>query len=162
LWILSLAREAREFTEFQATRSTESRTRFADESNVQLAQFFVFVENKKQRKEISMYLQRLAIGVVAATLVAGSTVAFGQSAGTKKPLGKMTCEDFIGIEETFKPKVVYWAVAYGQGGKPESAGINVEGTEKMIPVLIEACKKAPKESFWQKVKAEVKKLEKKL
>ena len=109
-----------------------------------------------------MYLQRLVIGVVAATLVVGSTVAFGQSAGTKKPLGKMTCEDFIGIEETFKPKVVYWAVAYGQGGKPESAGINVEGTEKMIPVLIEACKKAPKESFWQKVKAEVKKLEKKL
>ena len=109
-----------------------------------------------------MYLQRLVIGVVAATLVAGSTVAFGQSAGTKKPLGKMTCEDFIGIEETFKPKVVYWAVAYGQGGKPESAGINVEGTEKMIPVLIEACNKAPKESFWEKVKGEVKKLEKKL
>ena len=49
-----------------------------------------------------------------------------------------------------------------QGGKPESAGINVEGTEKMIPVLIEVCKKAPKESFWEKVKGEVKKLEKKL
>ena len=109
-----------------------------------------------------MYSQRLVIGVVAATLVAGSTVAFGQAAGTKKPLAKMTCEDFIGIEETFKPKVVYWAVAYGQGGKPESAGINVEGTEKMIPVLIEACKKAPKESFWEKVKGEVKKIEKKL
>jgi hypothetical protein len=31
-----------------------------------------------------------------------------------------------------------------------------------IPVIIEGCKKAPKESFWQKVKAEVKKLEKKL
>ena len=95
-----------------------------------------------------MYLQRLAIvGVVAATLAAGgSTVAFAQS----------------DIEDTFKPKVVYWAVAYGQGGKPESAGINVDGTEKMIPVLIEACKKAPKESFWEKVKAEVKKLEKKL
>ena len=62
-----------------------------------------------------MYLQRLAIGVVVATLVAGSTVAFGQSADTKKPLAKMTCEDFIGIDDTFKPKVVYWAVAYGQG-----------------------------------------------
>jgi len=128
----------------------------------QLAQCFAFVENKKQRKEISMYLQRLVIAVVAASLVAGSSVAFGQSAATKKPLGKMTCEDFIGIDDTFKPKVVYWAVAYGQDDKPESAGINIEGTEKMIPVLIETCKKAPKESFWQKVKAEVKKLEKKL
>lgn len=145
LWILSLA-----------------QTRLTFDRKTQLAQLFAFVENKKQRKEIRMYLQRLVIGVVAATLVAGSTVAFGQSAGTKKPLAKMTCEDFIGIEETLKPKVVYWAVAYGQGGQPESAGINVEGTEKMIPVLIEACKKAPKESFWEKVKGEVKKLEKKL
>jgi acid stress chaperone HdeA len=109
-----------------------------------------------------MGFQRIAIGIAAATLVAGSTAAFAQSSGAKKPLGKMSCADFLGIEDTFKPKVVYWAVAYGQGGKPESAGINVEGTEKMIPVIIEGCKKAPKESFWEKVKAEVKKLEKKL
>jgi acid stress chaperone HdeA len=115
-----------------------------------------------QRKEIRMYLQRLVIGVVSATLVAGSTVAFAQSDSAKKPLGKMTCEDFLGFEESFKPKVVYWAVAYGQGGKPESAGVNVAGIEKMVPVLIDGCKKAPKESFWEKVKAEVKKLEKKL
>jgi acid stress chaperone HdeA len=110
-----------------------------------------------------MYLQRLAIvGVLTATLVTGSTVVFSQSDATKKPLGKMTCEDFLGFEESFKPKVVYWAVAYGQGGKPESAGVNVAGIEKMVPVLIDGCKKAPKESFWEKVKAEVKKLEKKL
>jgi acid stress chaperone HdeA len=111
-----------------------------------------------------MYLQRLAIaGVVAATLaLGGSTIGFAQSDSTKKPLGKMTCEDFLGFEENFKPKVVYWAVAYGQGGKPESAGVNVAGIEKMVPVLIDGCKKAPKESFWEKVKAEVKKLEKKL
>ena len=109
-----------------------------------------------------MYLQRLAIAIVTATLVSGSTLALAQSDGAKKPLGKMTCEDFIGFEESFKPKVVYWAVAYGQGGKPESAGVNVAGIEKMIPVIIDGCKKAPKESFWEKVKAEVKKLEKKL
>jgi acid stress chaperone HdeA len=109
-----------------------------------------------------MYLQRIVVGIVGATLFAGSTVAYAQSSATKKPLGKMTCEEFLGFEESFKPKVVYWAVAYGQGGKPESAGINIEGTEKIIPVLIEGCKKAPKESFWEKVKAELKKLEKKM
>jgi acid stress chaperone HdeA len=109
-----------------------------------------------------MYLQRIAIGIVAITLVAGSTVVLAQSSGTNKPLGKMTCDDFLSFEDSFKPKVVYWAVAYGQGGKPESAGINVAGIEKMIPVLIDACKKAPKDSFWEKVKAEVKKIEKKM
>jgi len=109
-----------------------------------------------------MHLHRIAVAVIATSLVAGSTVAFGQSSDVKKPLGKMSCEDFLGIEESFKPKVVYWAVAYGQGGKPESAGVNVAGIEKMIPVIVEGCKKAPKASFWEKVKAEVKRLEKKL
>jgi len=123
--------------------------------------FFAFLEKTSERRSI-MHLQRVVIGVVSATLVAGSSVAFAQSDAAKKPLGKMTCEDFLGFEETFKPKVVYWAVAYGQGGKPESAGVNVAGIEKMVPVLIDGCKKAPKESFWEKVKAEVKKLEKKL
>ena len=109
-----------------------------------------------------MRIPRTVIGVAAASLVAASAIAFAQSSGVQKPLGKMSCEDFLSIEDNFKPKVVYWAVAYGQGGKPESAGINIAGTEKMIPVLVEACKKTPKESFWTKVKAEVKKLEKKM
>jgi acid stress chaperone HdeA len=109
-----------------------------------------------------MGFQRIAIGVFAATLVAGSTGAFAQSSDANKPVGKMTCEDFLGIEDSFKPKVVYWAVARSQSGKPESAGVNVAGIEKIVPVIVEHCKKAPKESFWEKVKAEVKKLEKKL
>jgi len=110
-----------------------------------------------------MSLAKLATVVFAAGLIAGSTGAMAaQSSASSKPLGKMTCEDYIALDEGFKPKMVYWAVAYGQGGKPESAGINVEGTEKIIADLGEACKKAPKESFWEKVKAEVKKLEKKM
>ena len=57
-----------------------------------------------------MYLQRIAIGVVAASLVAGSTGALAaQSSAANKPLGKMTCEDFIALDEQFKPKMIYWA-----------------------------------------------------
>ncbi len=110
-----------------------------------------------------MLLQRLAIiGVVTAILATGAVSVFGQASGTTKPLGKMTCEDFMGFDESFRPKVVYWAVARAQDGKPESAGVNVAGIEKMIPVLVDTCKKAPKESFWEKVKTEVKKLDKKM
>jgi acid stress chaperone HdeA len=109
-----------------------------------------------------MSFRRIVIGIAAATLVSGSTVAFAQSNDVKKPVGKMTCEDFLSIEDSFKPKVVYWAVARSQSGKPESAGVNVAGIEKIVPVIMEGCKKAPKESFWEKVKAEVKKLEKKM
>jgi len=53
--------------------------------------------------------------------------------------------------------------------KPEVATINIEGTEKVIPIDIEDCKKAPQDAFWQKleagwkrVEADMKSLEKKL
>jgi hypothetical protein len=109
-----------------------------------------------------MDLRRIASAVVATTLFASSTMVFGQSSGGKKALEKMTCEDFVGLDDSFKPDAVYWAIAYGEDGKPESAGVNVEGIEQTVPVVIEACQKAPKESFWQKVKAEFTKLRQKL
>jgi acid stress chaperone HdeA len=109
-----------------------------------------------------MHLRSVAIGIVAASLVTGSTVAFAASSAAKKPIGKMTCSDFLAIEDHFQPKVVYYAVAYAKGGKVESAGVDVEGIENIVPAVVDGCKKAPKESFWEKVKAEVKKLEKKM
>ena len=79
-------------------------------------------------------------------------------ASAKKPLAKMTCEDFVGLDESFQPQAVYWAVAYGSHGQPEAEVLDVEGVETVIPFVVEECKKAPKESFWQKVKAELAKL----
>jgi len=83
-------------------------------------------------------------------------------AAAKKPLAKMTCEDFVGLEATYQPKAVYWAVAYGSKGQPEAEAMEVDGVETLTPFVLEECKKAPKESFWQKVKAEWAKLEKKM
>ena len=108
-----------------------------------------------------MRMNRLVMGgVVAASLLAGATFTFAESGS--KPLGKMTCEDFLAMDDTVKPKVVYWAVAYGKGGKPEAAVLDVEGTEKITPLLIQECQAKPKESFWKKVKAELKKLKSKM
>jgi acid stress chaperone HdeA len=117
---------------------------------------------RKSIKETGMKLKRIATAVLATTLFASSTVAFAQSASSKKPLEKMTCEEFVGLEDSFKPHAVSWAVAYGADGKPESAGVNVEGIQRVVPVVIEACQKTPKESFWQKVKTEFTKLRQKL
>jgi acid stress chaperone HdeA len=74
----------------------------------------------------------------------------------------MTCEDFLGLEEDFQPKAVYWAVAYGSKGQPEAEAMEVDGVETVTPFVIQECQRAPKESFWQKVKAEWEKLAKKM
>jgi acid stress chaperone HdeA len=50
------------------------------------------------------------------------------------------------------------AVAYGSNGEPEAEALDVEGVETVTPYIVEECKKASKESFWQKAQAEYKKL----
>lgn len=93
---------------------------------------------------------------------AGTHASATHKAAAKKPLAKMTCEDFVELDESFQPKAVYWAVAYGKNGKPEAEAVDVEGVETVIPRVVRECKKAPKESFWEKAKAEWKKIETKL
>ena len=101
----------------------------------------------------------IKVAVVAVTLFASSALT---SSTTKKSIEKMTCEEFVGLEDNFKPNAVSWAIAYGANGKPESAGVSVEGIQRIVPVIIEACQKTPKASFWQKVKGEFTKLRQKL
>jgi len=91
------------------------------------------------------------------------------AADTNKPVTKWTCADYLGVEDSFKPKAVYWATAHAKGGKPENATLSIEGTEKVIPFIAEDCQKAPQDLFWQKLKAawkkvdaEMKKVEKRL
>jgi LysM repeat protein len=80
-------------------------------------------------------------------------------ASSPKADAKMTCEEFVGLEESFQPEAVSWAVAYGEDGEPEAEAVDVEGIETVVPFVVEECKKAPKEPFWQKANAEMKKLE---
>ncbi|MFZ1539204.1 MAG: HdeA/HdeB family chaperone [Chromatiaceae bacterium] len=111
--------------------------------------------------------QKLAVGTAggsadksAAHPSAAHPSAAHQTAA-KKPLAKMTCEDFVSLDETFQPKAVYWAVAYSKSGQPEAEEVDVVGVERAVPIVVQECQKTPKESFWQKAKAEFKKLEQK-
>ncbi len=80
-------------------------------------------------------------------------------AETKKPTSKWTCEDFLAVDDQFQPKVIYWSSAQSKKGKPLATDVDIEGTEKVIPIIIDDCKKAPQESFWSKLKGAWKKVE---
>ncbi len=45
-----------------------------------------------ERREVAVLRHRVVTVLTAAALLAGVPVAFAQSSGAKKPLGKMTCE----------------------------------------------------------------------
>ncbi len=67
-------------------------------------------------------------------------------------LAKMTCEEFLTLDDVAKPKVVYWAEGFNRKGKPVDAVIDIDSTDRLVPVLITECQKAPKHSFWQTIK----------
>ena len=102
-----------------------------------------------------MNTRQTTIGITAAIMLASSALVFAAVA-PKKPLGKLTCEDFIGIDDVIKPQYVIAAVAYTKGGKAKNAVIEVVDTDTLVPFLIEECQKAPKESFWAKLKSKLK------
>ena len=102
-----------------------------------------------------MDTRQITIGITAAVILASSALVFAADA-PKKPLGKLTCEDFIGIDDVIKPQYVIAAVAYTKGGKAKNAVIDVVDTDTLIPFLVEECQKAPKESFWAKLKSKLK------
>jgi hypothetical protein len=77
-------------------------------------------------------------------------------AATHKP-AKMTCEEFVVLDDVIKPKVVYWNDGFiNNKGKKVDPVIDIEETDTLIPVLISECQKTPKASLLKKLK-EVKK-----
>jgi hypothetical protein len=74
-----------------------------------------------------------------------------KTASIQKPV-KMTCEEFVALDDVVKPKVVYWAEGYNKKGKPTDSVVDVDETDRLVPMIVEECKETPKLSFWEKLK----------
>lgn len=66
--------------------------------------------------------------------------------------GKMTCEEFVALQDVEKPKIVYWAEGFNKDGKATDTVVDIDETDRLIPVLVKECKEAPRLTLWQKVK----------
>jgi hypothetical protein len=104
--------------------------------------------------------QGIVVTLAAAVLIIQSGAAFAQSSPARKPGRQMTCGDFLLVDDTVKPEMVYWAATRDPRGIPVNAVIDVDATDRIVPLLVERC--TPNAPFWQTVKAETGKLEKKL
>lgn len=93
----------------------------------------------------------VTIAVLSGVLLSTSMIT-PVLAATHKP-ARMTCEEFTALDDTVKPKVVYWAEGFNRKGKPIDAVIDVEETDKVIPVLVTECQKTPKASLLKKLDA---------
>ena len=84
-------------------------------------------------------------------LTAGFAPAVLAATPTHKP-ARMTCEEYVMLDDVVKPKVVYWAEGFNQKGKEDDAVVDIAATDKLVPILVDECKETPKASFWEKIK----------
>ena len=84
-------------------------------------------------------------------LSSGMTSTALAATPTHKP-AKMTCEEYVMLDDVVKPKVVYWAEGFNKKGKAEDAVVDIAATDKLVPILVNECQETPKASFWEKIK----------
>lgn len=75
-----------------------------------------------------------------------------------KHVEKITCREFLAIEDRFRPEAVSYAIGYTKAHKPKDAVIDVRGIDRLTPVIIKTCQARPQESLLQRVRAELHRL----
>ena len=68
---------------------------------------------------------------------------------------KMTCQEFVDLDESVRPEAVYWAEGYNKASKVKTDDVGEVDLERDVAVVYEECKQAPKESLWAKIKKHV-------
>lgn len=69
-----------------------------------------------------------------------------------KPVGQLTCQDFLMLDESFRPTAVAFAEGVTKKDKIVDPTLDVQGIAKVVPVLVQECTKTPKDNFINKVK----------
>lgn len=84
---------------------------------------------------------------------------FWDKVKAKFPLGskkvkpvKMTCEEFLSLDEDVQPEVSYFLEGYNRKSNTDVAVAGEIDLERDTAVFVEICKPAPKESLWAKIK----------
>lgn len=99
------------------------------------------------------------IGAVVCSALIGnlalgaSVLAADQAAKKKVKPETLTCEEFLAMGEEVRPRVVYWIDGYAKSGKLTAEGVGEEVFTRPITIIVDECKKAPKETLWQKIKS---------
>jgi acid stress chaperone HdeA len=103
----------------------------------------------------------LSMSIVAAlATVQGVGYAQATNPSAKKPLAQTSCKDYLEMDETIKPKFIFYTVGYSKHGKPVAENFDVVGVDKMKPMIDEYCRVNLKASAYEKVMNESKASEK--
>lgn len=99
-------------------------------------------------------MKKISMWYVAVALVGGVTtnMAFAQSTVKTITPAKMTCADFVTLEDAYKPAVVYWATGVDRLGVRETDQITIDTGHPIAEEITEACRATPKVKIVDKIR----------
>jgi len=103
-------------------------------------------------------MKRLSVIVTAMAVLAVVPANAATKKASPKPIEKITCRDFIALDDVFKPQAVSLALGYDRAKHPDAEVVDVTGVDKVVPVLITSCRARPSETLLQRVRSRLHKL----
>lgn len=85
-------------------------------------------------------------------LVCGAAVTQAKTVDARK----ITCEEFVGLDETVKPQLLMFIEGVNKAGKKEAAVVELDQLSRPLDFVAVECQKTPKATVWQKVENYVK------
>lgn len=92
------------------------------------------------------------IAILSGILLTVTAVPTVMAAQHKTKPTTMTCEEFLTLDDSVQPGIVYWSEGYNKKGQADEVVFDIDSTDELVPVIITECQKTPKASFWQKIK----------
>ena len=69
---------------------------------------------------------------------------------------KMTCADYVSVDEVYRPALVYWVAGVDKLGVKETDTMVVDTAHPVAETVAEACTQDPQAPFMSKVRSMVK------
>lgn len=90
----------------------------------------------------------LAAPAVAAAPKAGVTASHGvvttdQFVKTRKGGEEVTCQDFLGLADQFKPQAISYVIGLNKGRNPQVKVVDISTVSKIVPVTVSTCRSRP-------------------
>lgn len=88
--------------------------------------------------------------VAAAALV---PAVAAHAAPAAKPAERITCHEFVTLDDQFKPQTISYLIGYNKAKHPDQETIDISGVERIVSIVTESCKAKPEETLSQRIRA---------
>lgn len=92
----------------------------------------------------------LAVGIAGG--IPAITMAEEESKVPPRPVSQWSCQEFLEVQEAFKPRIIYWVDGLNKQGRPGEALIDVFSNERVLPRVVAACQENPRAKFITRVR----------